>query len=364
MNCPQMEILDNSEYLALFQRRVNEQRVPLSGSIELTHRCNLRCIHCYLAGSDPGPSNRDELTASQWKHLLDAVTEDGCLYLLITGGEPLIRPDFSEIYTHAKQNGLIVTVFTNATLITDRIEALFVDLPPHKVEISIYGATRATYESITGVPGSYETCLAGIRRLLESGISVGLKTILMKPNVHEFQQIEQMAKDLGVKFRFDPAIFPRFDGDQSPTRLRVDPVTVAALEMADEKRAKEWGEFLLRQREAGGGTCDALFRCGAGVASFHINARGHLHPCLMVHDIGADVSDGGFGQAWTEVIPQVRSLHQSTGNPCADCADAALCGYCPAFFRLETGSEQRYSTYLCDLGAARHEKLLQRRITE
>ena len=126
MDCAQTEWLSDKEYLRQFGKKVTEQRIPLSGSIDLTHRCNLRCIHCYLGNKEVINGKREEeLSTTQWISIIDQITDAGCLYLLITGGEPLLRKDFGAIYRHAKTKGLMVTVFTNGTLITDDLLDLF-----------------------------------------------------------------------------------------------------------------------------------------------------------------------------------------------------------------------------------------------
>ena len=186
------------------------------------------------------------MNTSKILSVIDEITEAGCLYLLITGGEPLLRNDFPEIYRHAKTSGLILTVFTNGTLLTDRVMDLLEDLPPRVVEITLYGATALTYEKITGIPGSFAQCLKAVRRLLERKIPVGLKTILMTTNSHEFFDIEKIADNFGVRFRFDAEIFPCLDGDHSPLVLRVPPEEAIEKEFSDKDRARKWVRYFER----------------------------------------------------------------------------------------------------------------------
>ena len=273
MDCNQTDWLSNKEYLRQFNKKAVEQRIPLSGSIDLTHRCNLRCVHCYLGDKTKILGNgKRELSTAQWLSIIDQITEAGCLNLLITGGEPLLRKDFAEIYAHARTNGLLVTVFTNGTLITESILKLFKDLPPNTVEISLYGATAETYEKITGIKGSYEKCLQGIQRLLNQKIHLKLKTILMTLNCHEFYDIENMAKAYGVKFRFDAAIFPCLNGDKTPLKLRVPPEEVVEKEFADPERSLQWKNFF--ERMQGYSVLDTLYNCGTGLTYFHIDPYG------------------------------------------------------------------------------------------
>ena len=141
-----------------------ERRIPLNGSLAMTHRCQLRCVHCYLGDeryTPPAPAG--ELPTAFWLDLLDQVAAAGCLNLLVTGGEPLLRPDFAAVYEHAIRRGLLVTVFTNGTLVDERVVDLFAEWPPQLVEVSLYGASAPVYERVTGIPGSHGRCLRGSR---------------------------------------------------------------------------------------------------------------------------------------------------------------------------------------------------------
>lgn len=333
-----------------FNRKVIQQRIPLSGSIELTPRCNLRCVHCYLGAQEPyHRQHRLEMSTAQVLSILDQITEAGCLYLLITGGDPMLRKDFAEIYRHARRNGLVVTVFTNGTLITDKILELFVEFPPRLIEITLYGATATTYEKITGIKGSYARCLAGIRRLLDHQIRVGLKTILMTHNRHEFGAIKNMAtEEFGVKFRFDAAIHSCFNGDSSPISLRVDPQEVVEKEFADDDRRQEWQDLLDRFQQAAPDS-DTLYQCGAGRTTFSIDAYGHLQPCLMTTRYRYNLLESDFLTGWREFMPRLREKKVGPAYICNQCKIRAICNVCPPFVELECGSEQGHSEYLCTL---------------
>jgi radical SAM protein with 4Fe4S-binding SPASM domain len=347
---------DNNEYLERFHTKVMQQRVPLSGSLDLTHQCNLRCVHCYLGNKGSRiASGKKELSTGQWIGLIDEFTDAGCLFLLMTGGEPLLRKDFAEIYSHAKKRGLLVTVFTNGTLIADEILRLFEDLPPQTVEITLYGAKDSTYESITGVKGSYQKCLGGIEKLLNSGINLILKTILMRPNHQEFWDIQKMAKEYGVRFRFDSAIFPSIDGDKTPIQLRVDPAEAVQKEFSDGERSAQWRDFFTRMQ--GLPFSDTLYDCGAGLTTFHVDPYGWLKPCLMVQSLRYELSQGNFRMGWQNVMPKIREKKVDPDHPCARCERRLLCGYCPAFFHLENGAENICSEYLCAMGRHRLDEM-------
>lgn len=246
MDCTDLAELSNADVLNRLSRQAVKAGIPLSASMELTERCNLHCVHCYLGDQDALRQNRArELNTAQWLKVIDQIADLGCLYLLITGGDPLIRKDFAEIYTHARRRGLLVTVFTNGTLVTDAMVELFRELPPFVIEVTLYGATQATYEAITGVPGSYARCLAGFEKLRALGLDARLKTILMKPNQQEFQQIADFcrAHSHRGKFRFDFEIQGCLDGEKGPIALRLDPEEAVRVEFTQPDRAATWRDY-------------------------------------------------------------------------------------------------------------------------
>jgi len=118
---------------------------PTSAQIELTYRCDLNCIHCYCKGSEV----KKELTACEWKDLIDQMHSAGTMWLTITGGEPLLRKDFIEIYAYAKKKGFFISLFTCGTLLDDETIRYLSENPPYSVEISLYGVKKETYEVIS-----------------------------------------------------------------------------------------------------------------------------------------------------------------------------------------------------------------------
>lgn len=352
MECNQTIWLSDEAYLRHLDKKVERERVPLSGTIDLTHQCNLNCVHCYLGNrSARKVDSLVELSTDQWFRIIDEFTEAGCLFLLISGGESLLRKDFKEIYRRLKTNGLLITVFTNGTTLTDDILDLFVDLPPHSVEISLYGATEETYEKITGSRSAFRRCISGIEALLNNGIHLSLKTILMTLNIGEFSAIKDIAKGYKIEFRFDAAIFPCFDGDKSPLDLRVSPKEAIEKEFSDKRVSGEWKDYFEKRKDLT--FPDYLYLCGTGVDSFYIDPYGHLQPCVLVTDPTYNILNGSFLDGWRNVIPGVQKKKASKDYACNKCDKMVLCGVCPGFFRLESGSEEICSEYLCNMGQER-----------
>ncbi len=153
-DCSNIPALGYAEFSDWLRRLVGDQRIPVSGSIDVTMRCNLRCQHCYIpcetraAQSEPEP----ELSLAEIQRMLDEFADAGCFWLLLTGGEPFLRKDFLDIYAHAKRKGMVLTIFTNGTLLTPQT-ADYLRNCAINWQISLYGATQATYERVTGIPG-------------------------------------------------------------------------------------------------------------------------------------------------------------------------------------------------------------------
>jgi radical SAM protein with 4Fe4S-binding SPASM domain len=344
--------------MARFRARSTELRVPLSGTLELTRRCNLKCVHCYLGPQEEQRERRgEELDTEAMLRLVDEIADAGCLYLLITGGDPMVRADFADIYAHARKRGMVVTVFCDGVLVDDRITETFRRYPPRRVEVSLYGATRETYEAITRIEGSYDKCLRGIQQLLDAGAHLQLKTVLMKPNEQEVDEMRQMAADWGVRFRIDAAIFPCLSsGSHEPLDLRVSPQVAVDEELQDPEMREAWLDYY--ERRKGVEPIETLYRCGAGMTGFYLSPFGELSPCLMTTNYSYDLKGSSFRERWEKDVPELRERRAPADYACNSCEIRGLCSACPAFFRLETGDEAERSAYVCSSTAARRDALL------
>jgi len=333
------------------------------GSLELTYRCNLDCVQCYcnLPPNDRAARSQ-ELSLAEMGDLLDQMAAEGCLWLLLTGGEPLLRSDFLEVYAYAKRAGLLVTLFTNGTLLSTEVADYLAEWPPRRVEVTLNGVTRETFEMVTRVAGSYDRCMRGIELLLERGLPLCLKTTVTKVNVHELWETKKYVEGLGLEHRFDAMLIPRLDGSREPCELRLTPGELVKLDMADDERWREverlghdlWG--VVRG--------DDLYVCGAGERSFHVDPYGRLALCAISRGHTYDLRRFSFRAAWTEFIPWVRSLKMEQDVLCRKCPAIGLCGQCPGWSYLEHGDLETPSEYVCAVGRARAEALGKRHDVE
>ena len=353
MSCLAVQDLD--DFAKTLMEWDGEERIPLSGSLELTLRCNNRCVHCYCnKGANDSLEKSKELSSQEIRHLLDEIAESGCLWLLFTGGEPLLREDFEEIFTYAKKKGFLITLFTNGTLITPRLADLFQDLPPRSIEITLYGITDVTYERMTRTLGSYKKCRQGIDHIMNRGLPLKLKTVVTTVNRHEFMDVKRFVEDLGLEFRFDAVINSRIDGHGDVTSYRIDPESVLELDLTDPRRGSEFVQFHQRASKQQGDP-EALFRCGAGVHSFHVDPYGRLMLCNMARDPSYELRGGSFREGWSGFLPKLRKRRLKKANKCVHCDLRWICDQCPGWSQLEHGDPEIPVDFLCEVTHLRAE---------
>lgn len=347
MSCPYIPDLPYSDFRTRLRQKLGEQRLPLSGSLELNFRCNLRCKHCYVAHGHTGIPGKQELSLSEIQRIIDELVEAGCLWLLLTGGEILMRRDFVDIYLYAKRKGLLVTLFTNATLLTPRLADLLAEYRPFNLEITLYGWTQETYERVTGIPGSHRRCYQGIQYLVERAIPFRLKTVLMTLNYHELDQMRAFAEGLGVNFRYDPLINGGIESCGGPLAVRLSPTQVLEIDRQDLDFGDAWLETL--RKHQGHPISDSLYVCSAGKTSFHIDPYGQLSMCLTARQESYDLRQGSFKEGWEVFLKEVRAQKVRPNDICHQCELRAACSACPGWSYTEHGDSQAHVDYLCQV---------------
>lgn len=347
-----------AEFSRDLHNRVNALQLPVNGTIELTDRCPLDCTHCYNnLPMDDASARKREMTTADVKRVMDELTELGCVWLLLSGGEIFARHDFLELYTYAKSKGFLVTLFTNGTMITERIADYLVQYPPFVVEITLYGATKETYEALTRIPGSYEKCLRGIKLLLDRNIPLKLKTVAISVNVHELGMMQEMADGLGLDFKFDAMMNPRIDCSSSPLAVRLSPAEIVRLDLDDPMRVSEWkrvaADFippLPKEGELGD-----VYSCGGGVNSFAIDPYGNMTICVLSHRDEYNVIEGSVREGWETFLRTVRKKKATRITKCTRCALKSFCGSCAANAELEEGDPEAPVDFLCKTAHLRAE---------
>ena len=270
------------------------ERFPISCQWEITCRCNLHCVMCYTDCFNRPDAIREELSTAEILRIMDELAEAGTLELCLTGGEPLARPDFFQLYEHAIRCGFLVTVFSNGTLITETHADRFAALRPHRIEISLHGITRETFEHITLGQGSYDRCLQAIGLLLDRQIPLVLKSTAMTLNHHEILEVKRYVESLGtVKYKLGEEMRPELDGGGGPFQYALSEQDLAELNQQDSDL----------QRDA----CrhDSLEPppCRSGMHSFHIDAYGQLQLCSGNRKQSYDLRERSFQNGFYDALP-------------------------------------------------------------
>lgn len=319
----------------------------------LTYQCNVACVHCYAKGADDDAP--PELTLTEVRDFFCQFADVGCMHCTVTGGEPLVRPDFKEIWTAIAEQGIRRQLFTNATLADQRMAAFLKDLPPDWIEVTILGADAATHDALTRVRGSFEAALAGIRHLSNAGLRVRIKTIVMKDNLSQLGDIQKLAQTLGDgSFRFDGQLMGAFAGGIDMEALRVSPEELVEAEDVFGKDTSEvWCHEVKRLSDY---QRTRLYGCGAGRQSVYLSPWGDLHPCLTAAHISQSLRDVSVQQAWQRLQDDIAGRAIPDDLPCIGCSAFAYCQSCPASAQLDGAGELGISSYRCAVAKAREKR--------
>lgn len=348
------------EYLHQMGRR---QGFPASATFEITPRCNFSCKMCYIHSDDCRGAVKDELSAEQWIDLARQGRDMGVVAALITGGEPLIREDFPEIYSEIKKLGLLVSVNTNGSLISGKTAELFINDPPARLNISLYGASEKTYSDLCGLP-SFGKVYENIRAMADAGIQIKLNMSITPYNCGELERMLSLAAELGVQSKVTTYMYPpvrRKDSrtGENPARFTADEAAFYRAKYDLLRFGRE--EFLRRVEkllESFGGMdecCDPerdgeKMRCRAGTSSCWLNYKGEMTACGMFPGGGFNALELGFAESWRRVRESTEKI--LTPAKCVNCESRKLCPMCAAVCRSETGSFDKVPEYACEFSKA------------
>ncbi len=353
-----------SQYIDYLFYRSHGSGIPLSGTFELTSRCNLDCKMCYIhKRANDRKVLSEELSTEQWLDFAKQAQKEGTLLLLLTGGEPLLRHDFKEIYTGCRKLGLLMSINTNGTLMTDEMVEFLKKDAPLRVNITLYGASAETYERLCGDPTAFERAYKAVLALKKAGIRVKLNYSATPYNYKDLPEVYAFARENDLMIQTASYMFPPVRACEHCAEEMSERLTPAQSAMARfgyelyqangsddalEQKLKAMMEG--RQIEDIDHECFDLpterIRCRAGDTTFWVTYKGEMRPCGMMTVPTTDMVSKGFAEAWQEI----REARQKIMVPakCTECTWKHACEVCPAVCYGETGAFDQAPEYVCE----------------
>ena len=353
--------MEFSEEFPTIEKHLIEQaqkmHMPVHGSIELLPLCNMNCDMCYVRLSKEEMERQGRLhTAEEWLDIAEQMMKSGVLFLLLTGGEPLLYPDFKYLYQKLKQMGMILTINTNGTLIDEEWADFFGRYKPRRINVTLYGANNHTYEKMCHYPNGYEKVIRGIRLLKERGVDVKIGVSIINNNVEDLGQLLELEKKLDTPVRVDTYMMPAARERKIPfdKQVRLGPVQAAGARIRalrcemGEQLFGEYVQHTLEEIEQGSRrkAIPQRMTCLAGSCSFSVNWQGRLHPCVILTEPSADVFEVGFDSSWKYLREQIDKIYLNAA--CTSCNMRPLCRTCAACALLEEGSFDAIPEYMCE----------------
>jgi radical SAM protein with 4Fe4S-binding SPASM domain len=320
---------------------------PLSVHLDLTYRCNERCVHCYLDHEDHG-----EMSTAEIKNLLDQLADAGVFFLTLSGGEILLRKDFFEILSYSRELAFCIKLKSNAIMIGEsealRIRALGVE----SIQVSIYSHRSEVHDAITKVPGSLKRSVDAIRFLKFHQLKVIIANVLMTENRNDYPGVKALAAELGVECTLDPTITPKMDGDRSVLKLNVDQAALREV-FQDQTLVGNVEEFCAASPKPNDDDLESL-PCSAGHTGCYISPYGDVYPCVQFPLPCGNVRFQRFREIWLESgeLNEVRAIRVRDLPSCSKCVHVPSCTRCPGLAYME-GNMRGPSIQDCEKSFAR-----------
>ncbi|MDP8216442.1 MAG: radical SAM protein [Candidatus Kaelpia imicola] len=349
-----MEEIQYRDFSLKLHQKKWQKKNPVVAQFELTFGCNMHCRHCYSNCYNNSEYLKRELNTKEVIDILDKLYKEGIFWLCFTGGDPLKREDFIEIYSYAKKKGFIITVFTNAALIDKKIADYFKRFPPFCIEITLNAVTEKIYEEISQVKGSFKLALNGIENLIKRDISLKIKTQATKQNYQELDAIKEFIEKRGLKFRVSAILNACLNGDLTPVTLRLSPKKVLEINerfRLNSMQEDEMPNIKFSTDVANQPPSDNLFRCAIGLDTFHITPTGEMILCTLVREPSINLLDttASIQESHNRLLSEIRNKKFKTNSKCKTCLYWYLCSWCPGRAKLEIADEEAPLSYFCKL---------------
>ena len=351
-------------WVNFIHRKGNALGLPIAGNFELTSNCNFNCRMCYV--HEP---NHRELLSAEWIAIGKRAVERGMVFLLLTGGEPFLRPDFREIYSALIKMGLLISINTNASLIDDDLFRFLVENPPIRMNISLYACDDDVYEKLCG-KRACDIVKYNIRRLHEAGISVKINSSITPYNCGEIEKIYAFGEEVGVPVTASTYMYPpvRINDQQygvAPARFTAEDAAAYLLRCREQyltpEQLRNNAAFVMPDEENCSGDEQENMRCRAGKTAFWITWDGRMLPCGMFPHKGYSLRELGFDAAWEAVRAFTKTVMMP--KECTDCPKKERCAVCAAACFAETGDSEICPEYICSMTKT-YDRILKKKYSE
>ncbi len=304
-----------------------------SASLELTYRCNERCIHCYI-DDETKQEYPKELSTVEWKRVLKELRDLGCMSVLLTGGEVLLRKDFLEIAAYAAKLGMLTDIYTNGYLLTEEMLLQLLSLYPNSVSFSLYGGTASVHDQVTQVPGSFERSLRMIKLAKQAGADVYIKSVFLRQNLDDMDRLYALCRELEIPLHANLTVVDSQNGVSADfCRLSGHEQLQKALALLDTEKP---GEGNPPPRDP-----DAQI-CNAGKNMLSISPDGDVFPCIMMKEWLGNVKQESLHQIWQRLAVREGVCSLTMRDLCPECGQCNFldtCSLCPG--RTGTSKERR-----------------------
>lgn len=311
-------MMNNSVIMQLSKKN----RIPLSCTIELTTKCNFKCIHCYMQNS-----KIKFIDLFKLKLFIKEFKNKGGKFITFTGGETLLYPNFEDLYLYAYEMGFRITIFTNGFLLNEKIINFFAIYKPYKIEVSLYGYDENSYKYNTKSNNSFTKIINNIYELKRNNINLVCKMVLTNYNIDYFDKIKELSKKLNVMFRYDYYVWPKINGELSSVEYQCNSKQIVNFLISqDSEIIKKWKNIYKDKKR------NMCFNCSGGRNSFYLNSNFEIKPCLYGDFIKVNLNEYSFDDAWEIIGDYIDSEKLFENSICNDCKHINLCEGCPAYF--------------------------------
>ena len=346
-----------------YARKTRVMKIPFSGTLELTPRCNMNCKMCYIRMTEKEMEKvGGELPVDEWIRIAREAAEQGLIMVLLTGGEAVMYKDFKKLYLALREMGMFISINTNGTTITDSWIEFFKKYPPAKFNITIYGGSNETYRRLCGNPRGFDQLKAAIEKIQANGFEILLNCTITKQNVDDMEAIFAFGREHNLTVHATTYNFPpvRKEGVDDPELNRMTP-----LEAAKARVRLNWNSMndcdtfirsaksiLLDMENAAmeddscGEVVGDKVQCAAGRSNFWVTWDGRMLPCGMIPDHEISMRTTSFKDAWDQITSYTETIRLAP--ECAKCPIRKVCIPCAAKLKAETGRFDQKAEYKCE----------------